>query len=334
MKKTLVILFIGILFFGCSKSDKSSTNDPIIENIEAAEIMNENLQLPSGTVTVNPDDLEKADDVTLQPDTGEPMQITTGETYTTNIAFNAPNGNVTHAGIRFGDSGLVNMVPLEDLQGVNNGTLNFPFSISQGTCSLVNNLCHPVRRYGYAMTSDGKITSESIMDVVLICGPCDEPSCYDYCCNPGEYKIISNDILIDSDLQIWSVCNNFDLDNSPDSTVSSIIWIGNSFYNDSTYSISLIASNTYFYEGQVISSFSPPSYDFSILLESDINIYLWWSTISYSGSSQGTVVINELTLDNNQDIVYMRMTFNNMVCENIVDGSQRKINGSITAIIQ
>ncbi len=93
------------------------------------------------------------------------------------ISFNAPGGNVVGAGMRFGTSGPINVVPVSGAQGQTSGTLSVPFSLSASTCDNLSQVCHDIKCYEFAVTADGKISQANIRDVALMCGNCDEPSC-------------------------------------------------------------------------------------------------------------------------------------------------------------
>lgn len=107
------------------------------------------------------------------------MPINTGTQNTGQISFNAPNGNVVGGGMRFGDSGPVNIVPVSGALGQTSGTLTLPFSLSASTCDNLSQVCHDIKCYEFAVTADGKITQANLRDVALMCGGCDEPSCQD-----------------------------------------------------------------------------------------------------------------------------------------------------------
>ncbi len=138
--------------------------------------LNDNLSLPAGSYTINPDDVEVDNSVTIGTSTGT-MPITPGGTINGQINFNAPNGNVVAGGMRFGNSGLINVTPINGAQGNTSGTLNVPFSVSASTCANLSQVCHDIKCYEFAITADGKISKANIRDVALICGNCDEPSC-------------------------------------------------------------------------------------------------------------------------------------------------------------
>lgn len=143
-----------------------------------AKVINENITLPAGSYQVNEEDLEVDNSITISPTSGT-MGIQTGGQSYGSIPFNAPKGNITGAGMRFGSSGPINIVPISGVQGRTSGTLNIPFSMSSSTCNNLSQICHDIKCYEFAITDDGKISQANIRDVAIMCGNCDEPSCKD-----------------------------------------------------------------------------------------------------------------------------------------------------------
>lgn len=168
MKKHLVLgLSLILLASACKKKNDA---DPV-------EAINAGLSLPAGSYSVNPDTMEVDNTIVIDPGAGGTMPINTGTTLNGQITFSAPNGNVVAGGMRFGNSGPVNVVPVSGAQGQTNGTLNLPFTISASTCADLASICHDIKCYEFAITADGKISQANIRDVALMCGGCDEPSC-------------------------------------------------------------------------------------------------------------------------------------------------------------
>jgi len=127
--------------------------------------------------TVNPEEMEVDTTITIDPGMGGVMPISPGSQVSGEIIFNAPNANVVAGGMRFGDSGPVNVVPVQGAQGQTSGVLNLPFALSSSTCQNLATICHDIKCYEFAITADGKISRANIRDVALMCGGCDEPSC-------------------------------------------------------------------------------------------------------------------------------------------------------------
>lgn len=153
----------------------SCSNDP--EYADPVTELNRNLSLPPGSYTVNPDDMEIDNSVIIDPGPSGRMPLNTGTQLNGQVTFTAPGGNVVGAGMRFGDSGPVNIVPVAGGQGMTNGTINVPFSVSGSTCDNLSQVCHDIKCYEFAVTDDGKISKANIRDIALMCGNCDEPSC-------------------------------------------------------------------------------------------------------------------------------------------------------------
>ena len=197
------IVLLSLLFmYSCSKPEKNG--DP-------TEEINQNIQLPAGSFVVDPDTAQIDNSIVVGSPTpsGQVNALSLGVAVSTNIPFQAPNRNVVAAGMRFGDQGKINFVPVPQARGQANGTMTVPFSVSQSTCNNLSNICHNIKCYEFAMTADGKISRANIRDVAISCGKCDEPSCQGIInvpCNldPGEgvfsFKGISNKAIAACDL--------------------------------------------------------------------------------------------------------------------------------------
>lgn len=165
--------FSATLFSGC-ESDEDDDHEENTGN--AVTEINTNLELPQGAYLVDPDTMEVDISVTVTTSTGI-MPINPGTQIDGQIGFTAPNGNVVAAGMRFGDSGPVNVVPINGALGQTNGALSMPFSIDASVCNDLSSICHDIKCYEFAITAAGKISQANIRDVALMCGNCDEPSC-------------------------------------------------------------------------------------------------------------------------------------------------------------
>lgn len=164
----VVALATIIVLSSSCKKDKDG--DPV-------EAINAGLQLPAGSYQVNPDTMEVDNSIDIDPGSGGTMPINTGTQMNGQIAFTAPNGNVIGGGMRFGNSGPINVVPVAGAQGQTSGILNLPFGVSSSTCNNLSKVCHDIKCYEFAITADGKISRANIRDVALMCGGCGEPSC-------------------------------------------------------------------------------------------------------------------------------------------------------------
>lgn len=101
-----------------------------------------------------------------------------GSMLSVSIPFNAQNGDVVGAGIRFGDSGPIRTVMI-DTQGQTSGTLQFPMMIPSDICGDLSSICHDIKCYEYAVTSAGRVSRANINSIAVQCGNCSEPSCQD-----------------------------------------------------------------------------------------------------------------------------------------------------------
>jgi hypothetical protein len=159
---------------GCPGDD--DTNGGISDPVEVANQMNANLSiLTPGSFTVDPSTTGTDNTITISPTSGT-TPIMAGQSMTNQIGFNAPNGNVNAVGMRFGTSGPITFVPVDNT-GSTNGTSAFTFLIDASICGNLSQICHDIRCYEFAQTSSGNISAANIRDVAMLCGNCDEPSC-------------------------------------------------------------------------------------------------------------------------------------------------------------
>jgi hypothetical protein len=122
---------------------------------------------------------------------GPHQEVHPGDRVTVSIPFDAPNANVTGAGVRFGDSGPIQVIPIPGASGQTSGTLQFTFEIPLDICDNLSQICHDVKCYEFAVTSIGKVSAADINALALVCGNCDEPSCQDLLdsCEVGDCEI-------------------------------------------------------------------------------------------------------------------------------------------------
>ncbi|MEQ8628212.1 hypothetical protein [Ekhidna sp.] len=179
--KTLSLLlgFSTLLFItSCGGGDDGDTAPD-----DANAYLNENISLPAGSFTVSADQVTETNDVVVQSSgSGSTMQVVGGQQVNVSIPFTAANSNVTHAGMRFGDSGDIIMIPIPAANGNSSGTLDFTFGIPADICENLNDICHDIRCYEFAVTSDGsggqfQVSRANINQLASACGGCDEPQC-------------------------------------------------------------------------------------------------------------------------------------------------------------
>ncbi|QNL21043.1 hypothetical protein HZR84_03505 [Hyphobacterium sp. CCMP332] len=182
MRKLTYLSFgiVFILFISCGDDDNNK-GGTVAPQGDPVTSFNSNLQLPAGSYTVDPDTMEIDETIDIEgPAPGSAaMPIYPNQQMEGKITFSAPSGNVVGAGMRFGTSGPVNVVPVNVPSGSTSGTLNVPFQVTDATCANLSQVCHDIKCYEFAVTSDGKISKANIRDVALMCGNCDEPSCKD-----------------------------------------------------------------------------------------------------------------------------------------------------------
>jgi hypothetical protein len=142
---------------------------------EVAALVNANVILPPGSFQLTDPPMDTS--VTLTPPPAGSSDLPVGVPNPMSTGFSAPSGNVVAAGLRFGTTGPVNVIPIAGAQGNTSGTLNYSFQVPDSVCQQLSGICHSIICYEYAVTSAGTISAANIMQVALACGNCDEPSC-------------------------------------------------------------------------------------------------------------------------------------------------------------
>ncbi len=172
----LCCVLLSTFFFSCNKEKKQGGG--ISDQAQVEANLNSGLILPAGSFTVDPDlDGTSVDNsITVGANSGAPMALQVGQTASANIPFNAPNGNVTAIGMRFGSTGPINFVPI-NTNNATSGTGSFQFQVTAEMCNNLSKICHDVRCYEFAYTSSGQVSQANLNQIALMCGNCDEPSC-------------------------------------------------------------------------------------------------------------------------------------------------------------
>lgn len=191
IKLTCVLSAIIIATFSsCIKPEEPirELSDPD----DVANAMNASLEILAPDVyEVNEDEVSSTNTVTIiNANSGSVIPIEDGQTMTNNIQFQSTVGDVAAVGMRFGTSGPIYMVPV-DANGVSSGIASFDFLIDQGICDDLSSICHDIRCYEFAQTTSGAISRANIMDVAMLCGNCDEPSCSSLINNPQCQQALS-----------------------------------------------------------------------------------------------------------------------------------------------
>lgn len=144
---------------------------------EAAAALSAKIILPNeGDPLENP---ETDDSIVVEESGGTMTSVQPGQAVTVTIPFNAPNGNVVAAGIRFGDNGPIRTVNIAGAAGTTQGTLQFEFQVPDSICDDLSQICHDIKCYEFAVTDVGRVSRANIGPIAMACGGCDEPSCAD-----------------------------------------------------------------------------------------------------------------------------------------------------------
>jgi hypothetical protein len=156
-----------------------NTNNPNLNAGLAAPTLNAGILLPptEGDPLMNPATDET---VTVMPPVAAPegpSALRPGDTVTVEIPFEAPNGNVVGAGIRFGETGPIRTVGIDAATGQTANTLTFDFQVPQDICDDLADICHSITCYEFAVTDIGEISVANLTPIALACAGCDEPTC-------------------------------------------------------------------------------------------------------------------------------------------------------------
>ncbi|MCI5081872.1 MAG: hypothetical protein MRY78_09275 [Saprospiraceae bacterium] len=173
---TVLLFLLGGVLSSCFK-DRNLTND-------GEMALNNQILLPAGSFQLEESEVTLDDDLQVNNNgSAGGMRMEPGATMSTAISFNAANANVTHAGIRFGNSGGIWAVPIPEADGNASGTLIVPMQIPPEICNQISRICHDIKCYEFAIANDGSgewnISRGNINDIILGCAACDEPSCQD-----------------------------------------------------------------------------------------------------------------------------------------------------------
>lgn len=148
---------------------------------DANAYLNENVTLPPGSFRVDPSSVTQTSDIAITSTGGTRTQVVGGQTVQVSIPFTAQNQNVTHAGIRFGTTGSIIMVPIAGASGNSSGILDFEFGIPADICNNLNQICHDIRCYEFAVAEGSggsfQVSRENINELASACGGCNEPQC-------------------------------------------------------------------------------------------------------------------------------------------------------------
>lgn len=176
MKTILKLVLIVAVTSNISCSSGNEDPKGISNQEEVESMVNSNLELPPGSFQVDEKDVQIDNSITVGNNSGAVMPLAPGNLNNAQIPFSAPNGNVSAIGMRFGQSGPINFVPIST-NGATSGTGSFQFRVDSKLCSQLSKICHDIRCYEFAYTSEGTISKSNITQLALTCGNCDEPSC-------------------------------------------------------------------------------------------------------------------------------------------------------------
>jgi hypothetical protein len=159
--------------------DAGANTNPNLNAGLAAPTLNAGIVLPAteGEPLMSPATDET---VTVMPPVAAPAgpsALRPGDTVTVEIPFEAPNGNVVGAGIRFGETGPIRTVGIDAATGQTANTLTFDFQVPQNICDDLADICHSITCYEFAVTDIGEISVANLTPIALACAGCDEPTC-------------------------------------------------------------------------------------------------------------------------------------------------------------
>jgi len=187
IKFSLFAIVVFALSLNSCKEERSLYDS----DTDINQYLTENIVLPAGSFRISQDQITQSNDIMI---TGSGSNITGGptgfganvveggETANISIDFSASNADVTHAGIQFGDTSDIIIIPIDGAEGETTGTLEFEALFPPELCDNLSNICHDIRCYEYAISGDingqsYSVSSANINELVGFCGQCDLPSC-------------------------------------------------------------------------------------------------------------------------------------------------------------
>jgi hypothetical protein len=158
---------------GGGDDDGDGDGDGITDD-EAEGMINDALGLPPGSYTID-GDAEVDPSITVTP-SGAPGDLYPDTGTTVGTTFSSPTANIVGSGIRFGDTGSINVVPFPG-GAQQSGTASLTFTVPSSICSMLGNICHSISCYEFAVTDIGTVSTANITQIAMACGNCDEPTC-------------------------------------------------------------------------------------------------------------------------------------------------------------
>lgn len=166
---------MGVLFSACSVYEGGAAGEPGDPNDANARVNAEMRLLPPPDGALEDPEEDPGVEIVAGPD--EPTDLFPGTPMIVAFEFSADAGQVVAGGIRFGDSGPLQIVPLPELAGQSSGAVQFQVDVPQSVCDGLSSICHSITCYEFAVTDAGLVSAANINQVALACGNCDEPSC-------------------------------------------------------------------------------------------------------------------------------------------------------------
>jgi hypothetical protein len=161
---------MGASLLFCSTPDKKRSSDDDDGGSNSPEsALNDSI---SGSYTL--DDAETDTSISVGSDQSGHAEAHRGGTLNVAIQFQAPNGNVIGGGIRFGETGPIQVVSIPEAQGQTSGVLNFAIQIPASVCDNLSQICHDIKCYEFAVTDIGKVSVANINAVAgtpRVCSP-------------------------------------------------------------------------------------------------------------------------------------------------------------------
>lgn len=174
---SISLSFLTLLFIASCGGDSDSPAQPD----DANAYLNDNIILPPGSIRVSADQVTETNDITINSSgSSGTMQVVGGQTMNVSIPFTSNGPAVNAAALRFGDTGDFIIIPINGSS--TSGTLDFSFGIPADICNNLNDICHDIRCYEYAVVDDGsgsnfQVSRANINQLATACGGCDEPQC-------------------------------------------------------------------------------------------------------------------------------------------------------------
>jgi hypothetical protein len=165
MQRTFALLIPCLVAAACGDWARSAAAG------DALRALNANLVLPEGSYQVEDPGVDASVEVARGGD--QILRVVGGTTLDRRLSFSAGGAEIVAAGIRFGATGPIRILPASCADS----TLDFSLVLPESLCAL-SAAGHPVECHEFAVTDRGQVSRPRISRVAFSCGySCDQPDC-------------------------------------------------------------------------------------------------------------------------------------------------------------